>query len=325
MGEHMVSVVVPIYGVERYLRKCVDSLLQQTYKNIEIILVDDGSPDACPEICDELKNVDNRIVVIHKKNGGLSDARNAGIQIANGTYITFIDSDDYVGIHYIETLVKAIEDCNASVSICDYINVYDDMGIEREKSICNIFSNKECIEKIYHPVCHGMEFVAWGKLYKTSLFKNNVIMYPVGKIHEDTFTTYKLLYYAERIAYVDYVGYFYRQRENSIMSSTFNTKNLSMVEATREACEFFSDNNEKYLFNCAVNSHFKTYISTFSEVLKNKKGIGDYKKVKNDLLFRYHEDIKHYLDSSDIGAVHKVYYRLFEKAPALVAAINRLF
>ena len=108
----MVSVVVPIYRVEKYLRKCVDSLLQQTYKNIEIILVDDGSPDACPEICDELKKTDDRIVVIHKKNGGLSDARNAGIQIANGTYITFIDSDDYVGIHYIETLVKAIEDGN---------------------------------------------------------------------------------------------------------------------------------------------------------------------------------------------------------------------
>lgn len=101
----MVSVVVPIYRVEKYLRKCVDSLLQQTYKNIEIILVDDGSPDACPEICDELKKTDDRIVVIHKKNGGLSDARNAGIQIANGTYITFIDSDDYVGIHYIENKI----------------------------------------------------------------------------------------------------------------------------------------------------------------------------------------------------------------------------
>lgn len=130
----MVSVVVPIYRVEKYLRKCVDSLLQQTYKNIEIILVDDGSPDACPEICDELKETDDRIVVIHKKNGGLSDARNAGIQIANGTYITFIDSDDYVGIHYIETLVKAIEDGKASVSICDYNNVYDDMGMEEKKA-----------------------------------------------------------------------------------------------------------------------------------------------------------------------------------------------
>ena len=280
-GEHMVSVVVPIYRVEKYLRKCVDSLLQQTYRDIEIILVDDGSPDACPEICDELKETDDRIVVIHKKNGGLSDARNAGIQIAKGTYITFIDSDDYVGIHYIETLVKAIEDGKAFVSICDYSNVYDDMGTEREESICNIFSNKECIEKIYHPICHGMEFVAWGKLYKTSLFKNNEILYPVGKIHEDTFTTYKLLYYAERIVYVDYVGYFYRQRENSIMSSTFNMKNLSIVEATREACDFFSNNGEKYLFDCAVNSHFKTYISTFSEVLKNKNSIDKYKQVKN--------------------------------------------
>lgn len=199
------------------------------------------------------------------------------------------------------------------------------MGMEREGSICNIFSNKECIEKIYHPICHGMEFVAWGKLYKTSLFKNNEILYPIGKIHEDTFTTYKLLYYAERIVYVDYVGYFYRQRENSIMSSTFNMKNLSIVEATREACDFFSNNDEKYLFDCAVNSHFKTYISTFSEVLKNKNRMGEYKQVKNELLFRYHEDIKRYLHSSDIGAGHKLFYRLFEKAPALVVEINRIF
>ena len=170
-----------------------------------------------------------------------------------------------------------------------------------------------------------MEFVAWGKLYKTSLFKNNEILYPVGKIHEDTFTTYKLLYYAEKIVYVNYVGYFYRQRENSIMSSTFNMKNLSIVEATREACDFFSNNGEKYLFDCAVNSHFKTYISTFSEVLKNKNRIDEYKQVKNDLLFQYHEDIKHYLDSSDIGAGHKLFYRLFEKAPVLVVEINRIF
>ena len=222
-------------------------------------------------------------------------------------------------------LSKLSEKSDNSVSICDYNNVYDDMGMEREESICNIFSNKECIEKIYHPICHGMEFVAWGKLYKTSLFKNNEILYPVGKIHEDTFTTYKLLYYAERIVYVNYVGYFYRQRENSIMSSTFNMKNLSIVEATREACDFFSNNGEKYLFDCAVNSHFKTYISTFSEVLKNKNRIDEYKQVKNDLLFQYHEDIKHYLDSSDIGAGHKLFYRLFEKAPVLVVEINRIF
>ena len=102
-------------------------------------------------------------------------------------------------------------------------------------------------------------------------------------------------------------------------------KNLSIVEATREACDFFSNNGEKYLFDCAVNSHFKTYISTFSEVLKNKNRIDEYKQVKNDLLFQYHEDIKHYLDSSDIGAGHKLFYRLFEKAPVLVVEINRIF
>lgn len=321
----LISVILPIYNVAQFLPRCIESVCSQTYDNLEIILVDDGSPDDCGDICDKYAEKDNRIVVVHKQNGGLSDARNKGAEIANGEYITFIDSDDYVGIHYIETLVKAIEDGKASVSICDYNNVYDDMGMEREESICNIFSNKECIEKIYHPICHGMEFVAWGKLYKTSLFKNNEILYPVGKIHEDTFTTYKLLYYAEKIVYVNYVGYFYRQRENSIMSSTFNMKNLSIVEATREACDFFSNNGEKYLFDCAVNSHFKTYISTFSEVLKNKNRIDEYKQVKNDLLFQYHEDIKHYLDSSDIGAGHKLFYRLFEKAPVLVVEINRIF
>ena len=237
----MVSVVVPIYRVEKYLRKCVDSLLQQTYKNIEIILVDDGSPDACPEICDELKKTDDRIVVIHKKNGGLSDARNAGIQIANGTYITFIDSDDYVGIHYIETLVKAIEDGKASVSICDYNNVYDDMGMEREESICNIFSNKECIEKIYHPICHGMEFVAWGKLYKTSLFKNNEILYPVGKIHEDEYIVADVMWKAQKIACISSEEYIYTyQRKGSIMNEQQTQSHCDWLEALYLRFQFCS-------------------------------------------------------------------------------------
>lgn len=238
MEEELITVVVPIYRVEKYLVKCIDSIIEQSYKNIELILVDDGSPDKCPQICDEYKNKDSRIKVIHKQNGGLSDARNEGLKIATGEWITFIDSDDYVGINFLEKLYSSATSVGADISICDYQAVSDDTGIEKEETNIEVFDNVKCLEEMYHPQKHGMEFVAWGKLYRTALFKKNKIEYPVGKIHEDTFTTYKLIYAAPKIVFCNASEYFYRQREASIMTSSFNIKRLAMIDATREACHF---------------------------------------------------------------------------------------
>ena len=123
--EDLISVVVPIYNVENYIKKCVDSILSQTYKNLEIILVDDGSPDNCPQICDEYAQKDNRIKVIHKENGGLSDARNAGIDISKGKFITFIDSDDYIEKDYVEVLYNSIKENASDMAIGSHKAIYD--------------------------------------------------------------------------------------------------------------------------------------------------------------------------------------------------------
>ena len=178
----LISVIVPVYDVERYLARCIDSILAQTYQNLEIFLVDDGSPDRCGEICDAYAEKDNRIQVIHKKNGGLSDARNAALDICTGEYISFVDSDDYVSDDFIETMHHAIKDYQAKLAVCGIMK-FDESGkisvdyapSDTEKCV----SGEEMVEMtIWRPA-------AWNKLYHRSLFEG--IRYPFGKLYEDLF------------------------------------------------------------------------------------------------------------------------------------------
>ena len=218
-NNQLISIVVPIYNVEKYLDDCIKSIIGQTYKNIEIILVDDGSTDRSGEVCENYAKYDKRIKVIHKENGGLSDARNEGLKIANGQYITFIDSDDYVNEEFVEILYKSIKKYNADISICNYDLIEEKSTYRKEnkKNIKDItqLDNKECLKRTYSNE-KGMEFLAWAKLYNKDLFVKNCIIYPKGKIHEDTYTTYKLIYYSKNIVYNDVSLYYYRKRNGSI-------------------------------------------------------------------------------------------------------------
>lgn len=212
-----ISLIVPVYNVEKYLEKCVNSILKQTYKNLEIILVDDGSRDKSAEICDKLKKVDNRIIVVHKTNGGLSDARNAGIEIATGNYLGFIDSDDYIQNDMYEYLYKLIKENNGDISICDYKIIYEDEDFHVEKKInkiqtyTKIDAMKELLKK------NQIQDYAWNKLYKRNLFSN--IKYPVGRKMEDLGTTYKLFDKANKIIKGNQKKYFYLQRMGSIVNN----------------------------------------------------------------------------------------------------------
>ena len=233
--DDMISVVVPIYNVEKYIRKCIDSIKKQTYRNIEIILVDDGSPDKCGEICDEYAESDKRIKVIHKRNGGLSDARNVGIDIAKGKYITFVDSDDYVEEDYVMYLYSLIKKYNTEMSICsyyveDYKNKRIDLGAKyQEKALEKI----ECISRM---LCeNGFAVSAWAKMYNLELFQD--IRYPVGKLCEDNGTTYKLIEQCDLIAYGNESKYIYIKREDSIMNSKFSKKKLDLIELTDKMAE----------------------------------------------------------------------------------------
>ncbi len=242
MEEPLVSVIVPIHNVEGYIQKCVGSILQQTYTNLEIILVDDGSTDTSGGLCDKVKLVDPRVRVIHKRNGGLSDARNAGIQASKGVYLAFVDGDDYIHNEFIKTLLSTAIKYNADISVCSLYKVYADQSKTRKnkRQRLAVLNNVQAIQDILLPssLC---EVMTWNKLYRKNLFFENHIEFPVGKIHEDVFTTYKLFFFANKIVFVDKPLYFYIQRGSSIQGSGFSRKNLVKLEACEDIARWVDD------------------------------------------------------------------------------------
>lgn len=233
MEEDLISVIVPVYNVEKYIKNCIDSIINQTYKNLEIILIDDGSKDNSGKICDEYTKLDNRIKAIHKKNGGLSDARNVGIDNATGKYITFIDSDDYVENDYVEYLYKLIKKYNVKMSISSYKVI-----CKNETKIIDMAKNnkdeklktQECLRKM---LCEkGFTVSACTKMYEKSLFSD--IRFPLGKLCEDNGTTYKLILKCENIIYGNKSNYHYYKRNNSIMTSKFTKHRLDIIDLTDE-------------------------------------------------------------------------------------------
>lgn len=233
MSNPMISIIVPIYRVEKYLKECVDSILAQTYKNFELILVDDGSPDNCPAICDGYAKQDDRVVVVHKKNGGLSDARNAGLDIAKGEYIGFVDSDDYISPIMYETLMNRIISDQSDIVICEYICV-DESGeiIDNNKSHRKIQSRcylqNDFITEI--AVLYGDNYlIAWDKLYRKEIF--NSLRFPIGKLHEDAFTFHHIIEKCGKISYIRDRLYYYRIREGSIMTKKFDVRRLDFGDA----------------------------------------------------------------------------------------------
>ena len=298
-----ISVIVPVYKVEKYLNRCVDSIIKQTYKNLEIILVDDGSPDRCPEICDEYAKQDNRVKVIHKKNGGLSEARNFGIDVATGEYIAFVDSDDYINEKMYDIFISELESNNSDIVIGNFKSFDDNSNIKNKNIETYKVENLTNLEALKN-MCTGggtIYTVAWNKLYKKALFDE--IRYPVGKIHEDEFITYKLIYNSSKITYLDTELYYYYQRADSIMGSKMTPRNLSVLEALEERAEFFENNqlenlldyNDRVLFfvllklyngfrfqrNNKIYKELRLKISKLYKSIKNQKSL----KLKNKIKY----------------------------------------
>lgn len=237
MESPLISVIVPVYNVEPYLDRCVNSLVSQTYKNLEIILVDDGSTDASPKMCDNWAEKDKRIRVIHKNNGGLSDARNIGIDASKGEYIAFVDSDDWIDLNYYETLYKQLIQSNAQIAASGVILSYDDYeDSERYSQKAGIYTSEEALQTIQNDA--GFLAVACNKLYEKKLFQK--LRYPHGVIHEDEFVTYRVMAYAKRMVLCPEVRYHYRQRDGSIMTKKKCEKEMSMLDAAIGRVEFFA-------------------------------------------------------------------------------------
>ncbi len=255
----LISVIIPVYKVEPYLRRCVDSVIAQTYSNLEIFLVDDGSPDLCGEICDEYAEKDERIRVIHKKNGGLSDARNVAIDVCQGEYISFIDSDDYVDNDFIESLYRANKSNKTELSICGIMK-FDESGDMHEDYVPSdspkCASGTEMAETVWRPA-------ACNKLYHRSLFEG--IRYPVGKLYEDLFIYHDILAKVDRVSFTGKNSYYYFDRQSSIMNKSFDVRNCDLVEGLdlrikklREmGFDDLADRQLSFIFNQTVDAYVK--------------------------------------------------------------------
>lgn len=275
MGE-LISIIVPIYNVEEYLPKCVESILNQTYKNLEVILVDDGSPDNCLKICDEYAKMDNRIKVVHQENKGVAAARNTGLDIAKGELIGFIDPDDFIHERMYEILYSNMNREKADIAVCGIEHVSEPtepvspLKIGDEDVFCK--TSIEAMEKLYQPN-HELG-IFWvhpvNKLYRREIFNN--IRYPVGRVHEDNFLIHYILNNAKIISYTTVRLYHYCVRENSITHQKYSIQSLDVLEAYRDRMEFFQKQGYVNLYTNSTVAYLDALIKHyyFAEKYLNK-------------------------------------------------------
>ena len=301
-----VSIIVAVYKVEKYLNRCIESIINQTYENIEIILVDDGSPDSCPILCDNWAKKDGRIKVIHKENGGLSDARNKGLEVATGEYVGFIDGDDEISSSMFEKLMKIVEENNAEIGICQFARFID--GSVPNYTIvddCTIIDKDEALkevltEKIGNHICN--------KLFKRGLFDNT--LFTKGVAYEDIFIFYKLLLKSKNIAITNSKLYGYMQRRDSITNNCTVKNVRDYIKANNTRYESLKNNKElrDYLnismVKCGYILHVKAASTRDREFFFSDEMLTEYKKLKKTISLR---NIKFYLeDSSFKTKVYKV-------------------
>lgn len=238
------SIIVPVYQVEAHIDECITSILDQTFRDFELILVDDGSLDRCPAICDAYAQKDSRIRVIHQKNQGLSAARNTGLQAARGDYIGFVDSDDFIEASMYEKLLDNLEREKADISVCGRYKVWGDKKIQEQKSnVYKVMDSVQALALMNTNVLGYFDVAAWDKIYKRSCFKG--IEFPEGKLCEDWFVMYKLFFNARRIVYDSIPLYNYRQRTGSITHGK-KVNTMSLV-ASLEVLNFVRTQQPQYV------------------------------------------------------------------------------
>lgn len=296
--EDLISIVVPVYNVADFVGECIDSILAQNYKTTEIILVDDGSTDNSGKICDDYAKKHRNIRVIHQKNAGLSAARNKGLSVAKGKYICFIDSDDYILPGYLSELLNAINKNGSNIAVCGYGDILpQEETISGQDATIRFLTQQE-----------NLDILAWNKLYRLDIFKNNDILYPEGKNHEDNLTTYKLYSHAKKVSYVARSLYYYRERENSIMKITAEAERLKMRElAAKEALEYLRGN---YILKKAAAVAVLTAKYAFIDKAIAGKIDQNYYDTARKWVLDHHSDYK---DNEFVNKKLKLYYSLLSK------------
>lgn len=307
----LISLVIPVYNVEKYLDKCLQSVLAQTYDNYEVILIDDGSTDNSGKMCDEYAEKDNRITVYHKPNGGLSDARNFGVEHCNADLVSFIDSDDYVTEDYLEYLWYLMDKYSADLSVGQYVRVnegYTDIQL-KQVNVSDLCLNTEGALK---QLCiGGISTVAWGKLYKKDYVIKN--QFPLGKYYEDIATTYKLIGNSQIIAVGNEKIYYYLQRNMSILHSTINDKHMFGLTAAEEMCDYISN----HFSNLSAISHVRCCITASEIIIRFFYGKNSDKKYYyevSDYLKKHFDFIK---GLKEVGTMHKIDYCMYSSGYAI--------
>ena len=310
-SEQKISVVIPIYNVEKYLATCIESVLKQTYCNMEIILVDDGSTDLCGKICDKYAELDNRVRVIHKMNGGLSSARNAGIKIATGNYITFIDSDDYVSEVYMEQLIYGMQE-GIDIVVCDMSEEETKLShtlIERfQKYLADEALGYVLREEV-------LNTSACAKLFRLSLFHN--CEFPIGKIYEDYATIPKIIMKAQNVLHYHNILYFYRANPESITSVQFNERRMQYFVVSDMIEEFISRNNPQ-LINLVVMRKTRYAISFYKQIKSSGYSNFDTEQYLRKII---RENIISYIYKTKYSFLSKMYGLVVVICPALAKLI----
>ena len=279
----LISVIIPVYNVDKYLPKCIDSIINQTYKNLEIILIDDGSTDSSPKICDEYMNKDSRIIVIHKDNGGLSSARNKGIEVAKGNLICFIDSDDYLELNMLEELKNNMDKYDSDIACCNFYDIKNEVSslrIKKDTNIEFVSSEKEKfinIQNEYSP----LTYYAWNKLYKKELFNN--IKFPEGRLYEYTYILCDIFEKATKISFTLKPLYNYVYRSSSL-GNAFNLKHFDKIGSFNKKIEFFDSKKYYDLSNKEKKGKACELIRNLAKMKLNK--------IKNKEVYeKYYEEL----------------------------------
>ena len=304
--DSLISVIVPIYNVEKYLDRCVDSIINQTYKNLAIILADDGSPDNCPKMCDDYAEKDSRIKVVHKENGGLSDARNVGMEVATGEYVSFIDSDDYISLDFYETLLETIVDNDSDIVECGVVKFYENEKFDKYNDDLKV-TNYDTVDALDGLISESpFKQHVWNKLYKSSVALD--IPYAVGKLNEDEFWTYQIFGKAKKVTRINKTMYYYFQRGSSIMGNGYNIKRLDALEGKMNR-QAYIEKNFPTLATKAKVDLYGSCMFAYQSVLKFMSG--NDKKKAGKIIKDYKNRCK--LTDNEINSItdsSRKYYKL---------------
>lgn len=320
MNDNLISIIVPIYNVEKYLNQCIQSIVKQTYKNLEIILIDDGSTDKSPELCDEWATNDKRIKVIHQKNQGAAMAKNQGLESATGELIAFVDSDDCIKIDMYERLYKLLKEKQCDIVECGYQcfenNITDEKITKNRLEICN---NEKAIEYLIDNSL--MKQVVWNKLYRKEVIGD--IRFPKGRYIDDEFWTYKVLNEATRVCITNEKMYYYRQHNSSIMGRQYNVKRLDAVDAFEERMVYIKKNQPK-LKNKATLSYIGMVMYQYQCLTLHRKKLDKDKRFRNRIFKGVMK-----LEKSEFkkaialaNTKYKLWYRMFFVCPDVTCRIR---